>query len=348
MLNTLIGKAKFGGVGGTGGIKYFKFVLLGGDGKNTNYGVGGRGGGGLLEYIVSSDTMTSEVTLEARVVGGGRAGTDSPARGGSGYYLTTLIGIPSGPGPGTWVGGPDSVPLKPSIIAAVGGGGGEGRADNLPNIEDNVEPQIPWSNFTGPIGGGHGFGSGAPGKPGRGGAGAGGGASTSSGGTGAASPQIGGQSSWPGSPGGPHPNDTGSNGSFLRAGRGNMPNFLGGGSGGSGNHGGGGGGGYYGGGAGGTASGPNDAHYGGGGGGGSGFADTSYPNYYSQVSSLGGKSKYIDLSFPATDAGGSGGIFLTSAPIEQINANTVTYTQVFTSPGTKEITLKLDGTFTIE
>ena len=49
MLNTLIGKAKFGGVGGTGGIKYFKFVLLGGDGNATNYnGVGGRGGGGNL------------------------------------------------------------------------------------------------------------------------------------------------------------------------------------------------------------------------------------------------------------------------------------------------------------
>ncbi len=342
MLNTLIGKAKFGGVGGTGGIKYFKFVLLGGDGRSTNYnGVGGRGGGGLLEYIISSDTMTSEVVLEARTVGGGQAGLNGNAKGGNGYYLTTSVGLPSGPGPGTWVGGPDSTPLKPTVIAAVGGGGGEGRADNLSNIQNNVVPQIPWSNFTGPIGGGHGFGSGASGKPGRGfgpppsGLGAGGGASTGSGGSGSAPPATG-----DGSP----PSDTGSNGAFLRAGRGVHPTnpYSGG------NHGGGGGGGYYGGGAGGSAPGPNDAHYGGGGGGGSGFADTSYPNYYSQVSVLGGKSKYIDLSFPGTPAGSGGGVYLTSAPLEQINANTVTYTEVFSGADTKQITLKLDGTFTID
>ena len=314
MLNTLIGKAKFGGVGGTGGIKYFKFVLLGGDGGSANYnGIGSKGGGGLTEYIISSDTMTSEVILEARTASKGNASAPTGGKGGNGYYLTTLIGLPSGPGPGTWAGGPDSTPLKPSVIAAVGGGGGEGRADNLSYITSNYNPSIPYPNF-GPNqgGGGPSGGDGRPGRP----TGGGSGASQSSG---------------------------GGNGDFLIGGPGTPTSPYSGG-----NHGGGGGGGYYGGGGAPAAPGPNDSHHGGGGGGGSGYVQTSYPNYYSGTTILAGKSKYIDLSFPGTPAGGGGGVFLTSAPLEQINANTVTYTEVFSGSGTKQITLKLDGTFTID
>ena len=66
------------------------------------------------------------------------------------------------------------------------------------------------------------------------------------------------------------------------------------------------------------------------------------------------KSKYDNLPFPSASAGGSGGVFLTSAPLEEIIANTVTYTQILAGPSNyttavnelQQITLKLGGTFT--
>jgi hypothetical protein len=137
-------------------------------------------------------------------------------------------------------------------------------------------------------------------------------------------------------------------GDFLRAGDGDQAGQNGG------NHAGGGGGGYYGGGGGTAGSGPDDNNYGGGAGGGSGYVQSSYPQYYSGLTTQAGKSKYVNLSFPNAAAGGAGGVFLTSAPLEAIIANTVTYTEIIAGPADyktsvnagQQITLKLGGTFT--
>ncbi len=333
MFNTLMGR--YGGVAGVGsGIKYFKFVLLGGDGGATNYnGVGGRGGGGLTEYIISTETMTGEIILEARSVVGGDGSNPTGGHGGTGYFLTTSVGLPNGPGTGTWAGGPDSLPLKPSVIAAVGGGGGEGRADDLNNVANNINPSIPFTNF-GPIGAGGGTNGGAA-MPGTVPTNYGGYGTQTYGGQGTPSPHLSGNSG---------------SGDFLLGGYGNQFGY------GGGNHAGGGGGGYYGGGGGKASEGPNPGRYGGGGGGASGHVQSSYPQYYSGFTTKAGKSKYINLQplYPGAAAGGSGGVFLTSAPLEEITANTVTYTQILAGPSNyltadnqlQQITLKSDGTFT--
>jgi hypothetical protein len=116
MYNTLLGK--FGGFAGSGaGFKYVRFLLIG-QGGTPGTGPTSRSSGGVggsTVYTLSTEEFTSPQSILFRRAPG-EPGGNGGGNGGHGYFMSTASLTPSFPHP---------EPLfKPTIIAAVGGGGG--------------------------------------------------------------------------------------------------------------------------------------------------------------------------------------------------------------------------------
>ena len=112
MYNSLIGK--FGGFAGSGaGFKYVRFLLIGQAGTN---GTTSGGDGGATVYTINTETFNSPQSYLFRKLSGGAAPGPGGQPGGAGYFMSTATVTPATPYP---------VPaFRPTIIAAVGGGGG--------------------------------------------------------------------------------------------------------------------------------------------------------------------------------------------------------------------------------
>lgn len=118
MFNTLAGR--FGGFAGTGGASHreYRFILLGGYGNGTP---GGAIGGG-TDYTISTQSSASPITLLYRQVTSpeGHHSDARPAtKGGHGAFISTASSRPQ-------------VTVS-SVIAAVGGAGGNGRSPSVPS-----------------------------------------------------------------------------------------------------------------------------------------------------------------------------------------------------------------------
>ena len=117
MFNTLVGR--FGGFAGAGGTSHreYRFILLGGYGNS-----GGGASGGGTDYTISTQTSASPITLLYRQVTspeGVHPDSRPATKGGHGAFISTASSRPQ--------------VTVPSVIAAVGGAGGNGRSPSAPS-----------------------------------------------------------------------------------------------------------------------------------------------------------------------------------------------------------------------